>query len=372
MSATLTTPRATRCLRSLRVTLLACVVLTVKLLVLVTEPAGVVTLIGPVVAPAGTVAVILVDLTTLNVAAVPLKVTPVAPVKLVPVIVTVVPTGPKVGENEVIVGAPAVDVTLKPWELQSLPPGVVTQIFPVVAPLGTVAVIFVEDFTVNVAETPWNVTLVAPVKFVPVIVTVVPTGPEVGEKEVIVGGAAAVTVKFWELVAVPSGVVTLIGPVVAVGSGDRHRRAHRAAGGRERGDRGRCGPGRGCDRHRGDHDPGDDCGSAEGCVARTRHGCLPQRPSPKVSQDRSDRAIALWPAKSGGTAGGRGHRRRPGIRANPVAGGVLDPECGRQSAERWFLKPRDVGELLVEPGDVNAVDRSHVVELQGPGFAQRR
>jgi hypothetical protein len=189
--------------------------LTVKLLVLVTEPAGVVTLIGPVVAPAGTVAVILVDLTTLNVAAVPLNVTPVAPVKFVPVIVTVVPTGPKVGVNDVIVGAPAAVVTLKPWELQSLPPGVVTQIFPVVAPLGTVAVIFVEDFTVNVAETPWNVTLVAPVKFVPVIVTVVPTGPEVGEKEVIVGLAAAVTVKFCELVAIPSGVVTLIGPVVA-------------------------------------------------------------------------------------------------------------------------------------------------------------
>jgi hypothetical protein len=215
VSATLTTPRATRCLRSLSVTLLACVMLTMKLVVLVTDPAGVVTLIGPVVAPAGTVAVILVALTTLNVAAVPLKVTPVASVKFVPVMVTVVPTGPKVGVNEVIVGAPAAVVTLKPWELQSLPPGVVTQIFPVVAPLGTVAVIFVEDFTVNVAETPWNVTLVAPVKFVPVIVTVVPTGPEVGEKEVIVGGAAAVTVKFWELAAVPSGVVTLIGPVVA-------------------------------------------------------------------------------------------------------------------------------------------------------------
>jgi hypothetical protein len=215
VSATLTTPRATRCLRSLSVTLLACVMLTMKLVVLVTEPAGVVTLIGPVVAPAGTVAVTLVALTTLNVAAVPLKVTPVAPVKFVPVMVTLVPTGPKVGVNEVIVGAPAAVVTLKPWELQSLPPGVVTQIFPVVAPLGTVAVIFVEDFTVNVAEAPWNVTLVAPVKFVPVIVTVVPTGPEVGEKEVTVGGAAAVTVKFWELAAVPSGVVTLIGPVVA-------------------------------------------------------------------------------------------------------------------------------------------------------------
>jgi hypothetical protein len=215
VSATLTTPRATRCLLRRSVTLLAWVVLTVKLVVLVTEPAEVVTLIGPVVAPAGTVAVILVDETTLNIAVRPLKVTLVAPVKFVPVIETVVPTGPKVGVNEVIVGAPAVGVTLNLWELQSVPPGVVTQIFPVVAVLGTVAVIFVDEFSVNVAETPLNVTLVAPAKFVPVIVTDAPTGPLVGEKEETVGGAAAVTVKFWELGAVPSGVVTLIGPVVA-------------------------------------------------------------------------------------------------------------------------------------------------------------
>jgi hypothetical protein len=215
VSATLTTPRATRCLFSLSVTARACVALTVKLLALVTEPPGVVTLIGPVVAPAGTVAVILVALTTLNVAATPLKVTLVAAVRFVPVIVTVVPTGPKVGANEVIVGAAATIVTSKVCELQSLPPGVVTQIFPVIAPVGTVAVIFVGESTVKFAETPWNVTLVAPVKFVPVIVTDVPTGALVGEKEVTVGLAEAVTVKCWELVAVPSGVVTLIGPVVA-------------------------------------------------------------------------------------------------------------------------------------------------------------
>ncbi len=48
-------------------TLLECEMLTVKLDVLVAEPAGVVTLIGPVVAPVGTVAVILVDGATLNV-----------------------------------------------------------------------------------------------------------------------------------------------------------------------------------------------------------------------------------------------------------------------------------------------------------------
>ena len=59
-----------------------------------------------------------------------------------------------------------------------------------------------------------NLTAVAPVKFVPVIVTLVPAGPLVGVKLVIVGGLA-VTVKLLALVAVPPGVVTLSGPVVA-------------------------------------------------------------------------------------------------------------------------------------------------------------
>ena len=65
-----------------------------------------------------------------------------------------------------------------------------------------------------VALTPLNETAVAPVKFVPLIVTLVPTGPLVGVKLVIVGGIA-VTVKELALVAVPPGVVTLTGPVVA-------------------------------------------------------------------------------------------------------------------------------------------------------------
>jgi hypothetical protein len=193
-SFALTTPLATRCFLSFSVTLLECEVLTVKLDVLVAEPSGVVTLIGPVVAPAGTVAVILVDGATLNVVAeTPLKVTAVAPVKFVPVIVTIVPTGPKVGVNDVIVGTPVL-VTVNLWELQAVPPGVVTQIFPVVAPLGTVAVIWVDEPPEKVvADVPPNVTAVAPVRVVPVIVTIVPIGPEVGVNEVIVGlvGGAA-------------------------------------------------------------------------------------------------------------------------------------------------------------------------------------
>ena len=64
-----------------------------------------------------------------------------------------------------------------------------------------------------VALTPLNVTAVAPVKFVPLIVTLVPTAPLVGVKLVMVG--ALDTVKLLALVAVPPGVVTLSGPVVA-------------------------------------------------------------------------------------------------------------------------------------------------------------
>ena len=70
------------------------------------------------------------------------------------------------------------------------------------------------EFTVKLALTPLNVTPLAPVKLVPLMVTLVPTGPLVGVKPVIVG--ALVTVKLLPLVAVPPGVVTLIVPVVAL------------------------------------------------------------------------------------------------------------------------------------------------------------
>ena len=66
----------------------------------------------------------------------------------------------------------------------------------------------------KLVPTPLNATAVAPVKFVPVIVTLVPTGPLVGVKLVIVGGLA-VTVNVLALVAVLPAVVTLTGPVVA-------------------------------------------------------------------------------------------------------------------------------------------------------------
>src|SRR5215204_441397 len=128
--------------------LLECVLLTVKLDGLVAVPPGVVTLIGPVVAVEGTVAVIWVAEFTTNVAATLLKVTPVVvklvpptvPLKFVPVITTDVPVGPKVGVNEVIVGA-GTGTTVKTPELRAVFPLTVTRTGPVVAPAGTVAVI---------------------------------------------------------------------------------------------------------------------------------------------------------------------------------------------------------------------------------------
>ena len=67
---------------------------TKKLLELAKEPAGVITVIGPVEAPAGNVAKIEEEPKTLKVAGVPLKRTDVAPSKLAPLIVTLSPARP--------------------------------------------------------------------------------------------------------------------------------------------------------------------------------------------------------------------------------------------------------------------------------------
>src|SRR2546427_7554187 len=95
------------------------------------------------------------------------------------------------------------------------PPRFPTPTLSGLAPLGTVAVIVVSEATVElVALTPLKVTAVAPVKFVPLIVTLVMTGgPFVRAKLGIgrAGGGGACTVNALALVAVPPGVVTLIG-----------------------------------------------------------------------------------------------------------------------------------------------------------------
>jgi hypothetical protein len=176
----------------------------------------VVTPIGPLLAPLGTVVLICVSEVTVNEAAVPLNATAVAPVKCEPLIVTVVPTGPLLGVKELMVGDGPGTVTVKAVELVALPAGVVTVIGPLLAPLGTVALICVSDTMVKEAGVPLNATAVAPVMCSPLIVTVVPTGPLLGVKELMVGGGpGTVTVKAVELVALPAGVVTVIGPLLA-------------------------------------------------------------------------------------------------------------------------------------------------------------
>jgi hypothetical protein len=104
-------------------------------------------------------------------------------------------------------------VTVKLLALSVVPPGVVTLIGPVVALAGAVTWIAVSEVSVKLAALPLNVTAVAPVKFAPLIATLVPTRPLVGVKLVMVG--AGITMKLFVLVAVPPGVVTPSGPVVA-------------------------------------------------------------------------------------------------------------------------------------------------------------
>jgi hypothetical protein len=159
---------------------------TMKFEVEVAVPSGVVTLMVPVVVPLATVAVIRVLLVTMKLAAaVLLKVTAVAPVKSVPVIATNVPIGPLPGPKVDIVGAA---ITVKLPDEVAVPPGVFTLIFPLFEPLATVAVTCVELLTEKLAAAfPPNVSAVAPVRFVPVMVTEVPEAPEAGLKLAMVG-----------------------------------------------------------------------------------------------------------------------------------------------------------------------------------------
>ena len=78
--------------------------------------------------------------------------------------------------------------TVKEPALVAVPLVVVTEMDPVVAADGTVAVICVAELTVYVLETPLKLTALAPVKFVPVITTDDPIHAGVGVKLVIVGG----------------------------------------------------------------------------------------------------------------------------------------------------------------------------------------
>jgi hypothetical protein len=157
------------------------------------------------------------ELTVTLVAAVEPKVTAEVPVRPLPVIVTVVPTGPLPGEKDVTTGTGGTTVNWVP--LGVLPPGVVTVMVskPKAVPAATIAVTDVSEITVTlVAAVEPKPTAEAPVSPLPVIVTVVPTGPLPGEKDVTTG-TGGTTVNWVPLGVLPPGVVTvMVSPPKAV------------------------------------------------------------------------------------------------------------------------------------------------------------
>jgi hypothetical protein len=101
--------------------------------------------------------------------------------KFVPALATGIPANPALGLSPVITGAEEV-VTVNAILLLVTPPTITTT-FPVVAPAGTGATMLVALQLVGVTATPLNLTVLDPwlaPKFVPAIVTAVPTGPASG------------------------------------------------------------------------------------------------------------------------------------------------------------------------------------------------
>ncbi len=170
----------------------------------VTRPPNVVTAISTAPAdPAGVTAVICVGLTTVNeVAAAEPKRTAAAPLKFVPVMVTLVPPAiaPLFGETADMVGAGIdgeVQTKLLTAFLTDVPPGdkIATLWAPISELTGVTTLIWVGLMTENdVPAMDPNRTDVAPVKFVPVIVTVVPAllGPEAGDTAEMTGRRSAI------------------------------------------------------------------------------------------------------------------------------------------------------------------------------------
>jgi hypothetical protein len=81
-----------------------------------------------------------------------------------------------------------IGTTTKSAALVPVPNALATEIFPLVAAPGTMAVIWVSESTVyDVLAEPLKLTVVTPAKLLPVIVTEVPTAPLAGENELIDG-----------------------------------------------------------------------------------------------------------------------------------------------------------------------------------------
>jgi hypothetical protein len=169
----------------------------------------------PVVAPEGTGTVMLVMLHDDGVAVTPLNFTVLEPMvapKLLPVMVTLVPTGPEFGDSVEIDG-----FTVKLTVLLATP-FTVTTMFPVMAPAGTGATMLPALHDVGVAATPLNVKALVPCvapKWVPVTVTLVPTTPVDGLRLEMFG----LTVNVTPLLATPPTVTTTFPVVVPVGTG---------------------------------------------------------------------------------------------------------------------------------------------------------
>src|SRR5437588_763513 len=171
-------------------------------------PPRVVTVMRPLVAPAGTWPLIWWSESTLAPGSgTPLNLTWVTSVKPEPAIVTAVPAGPLPGLKEVIRGS-----TLNVPALWPEPEGVTTVSLPVEASGGTSTVVWVWVTVAGSARTPLKSRPVAPPKALPLIVTLAPTSAEPGEKPATRG----VTSRVAALVAVPPGVVTVICPSLAV------------------------------------------------------------------------------------------------------------------------------------------------------------
>jgi len=204
----------------LRLVMLGGGTVTVKLTPLLATPPTVTTTF-PVVAPLGTGATMLVALQLAGVVAVPLNVTVFVPCvapKLAPAIVTDVPTNPDVGFRLVMLGAGTVTVKVTP--LLATPPTVTTTL-PVVAPAGTGATMLAALQLVGVAAVPLSVTVLVPCvapKLAPLIVTDIPTTPEVGFRLVTLG-PGTVTVKLTPLLVTPPTVTTTLPVVAPFGTG---------------------------------------------------------------------------------------------------------------------------------------------------------
>src|SRR5260370_32638227 len=208
------------------VTLLCCTramvfgttVSTVKLIPLLATPDTVTTTL-PVVAPAGTGATMLVALQLVGVASVPLKSRVLVPwvnPKLVPVMGSAVPTAAEVGDKPVMLGAAT---TAKLIPLLATPDTVTTTL-PVFSFNDTAATEIYALSLHDALPISLNCTVLVPwvaPKFVPVMVTDVPTAAEVGDKPVMLG--AATTAKLIPLLATPDTVTTTLPVVAPAGTG---------------------------------------------------------------------------------------------------------------------------------------------------------